>query len=369
MKATVALWKEPGGPASLEPVEIGALAAREVLVRMSGGGICRTDLAAAAGIVPLPVPFVLGHEGAGVVEAVGAAVDTVEVGDEVILSFDSCGDCVQCAANHPAFCELFPALNYSGTRLDGSTTLTQDDLPVHGSWLGQSSFGTYAVAGVRNTVKVPTRPAGLPLEFLGPLGCGVLAGAGTVFNVLRPQPGQGIAVFGLGGVGLSAVMAATVAGCHPIIGIDPHPRRRPLAQEVGATHTIDPGGVDDIDRAIAHIAGAGVDFAVDTVGSGAVVRHALMSLRMPGVCATLGLQAMKNDITIDQGHLQMGRTLTGGLEGDADPHTLIPHLIDLWRQGRFPFDQLITRFPFPRIEDALEAVRSGKAVKPVLVFD
>ncbi|MEU4796701.1 NAD(P)-dependent alcohol dehydrogenase [Streptomyces sp. NPDC023327] len=369
MEATVALLKEPGGPISLEPVQIGPLAAREVLVRMSGTGICRTDLAAAAGVVPLPVPFVLGHEGAGVVEAVGSAVDALAVGDEVVLSFDSCGGCAGCAAKRPAHCEFFAALNYTGTRLDGSTTLTQNGLPVHGNWLGQSSFGTYAVASDRNAVKLPALPVGLPIEVLGPLGCGVLTGAGTVFNMLRPQPAQGIAVFGLGGVGMSAVMAATVSDCHPIIGIDPNPRRRSLAQELGATHTVDPGRVDGIDRAIAEIAGAGVDFAIDTVGSGAVVRQALMSLRRPGTCATLGLQAMKNDITIDQGHLQLGRTLTGALMGDSDPHALIPHLIDLWRQGRFPFERLIVRYPFHRIEDACEAIRSGEAVKPVLVFE
>jgi aryl-alcohol dehydrogenase len=299
----------------------------------------------------------------------GRAVTTLSVGDQVVLTFDSCRACPTCVAGRPSYCVLSAALNYTGTRLDGSTTMSQNGRPVHGSWFGQSSFASHAVASVRNAVRVPELPDGLPLDIAGPLGCSLLTGSGTVFCVLRPHPGQAIAIFGLGTVGLSAVMAAAVAGCYPIIGIDPNPLRRRLADDLGCTHTLDPGATDDIGWLLSGITGPGADFTIDTVGSGPVVRQALEALRTPGVCATVGLQAMENDITIDQGHLLLGRTLTGVVEGGADPRVLIPRLIDLWQQGRFPFDRLVQRFPFQRIEDALEAGRTGKVVKPVLVFD
>ncbi|MEV6947882.1 NAD(P)-dependent alcohol dehydrogenase [Streptomyces sp. NPDC051172] len=367
--ATVALQHTAGGPLSLESVELGPLATDEILVRTAGVGVCHTDWTAAAGKVPLPTPFVLGHEGAGTVTAVGAKVSTLAVGDKVVLSFDACRSCPQCTAGHPAYCVLSAALNYTGTRPDGTTTMGLKGQPVHGSWFGQSSFATHAVASVRNAVKVPVGADGPPLDILGPLGCGLLTGAGTVFRVLRPRPQQSIVVFGLGTVGLSAVMAAAVAGCDPLIGIDPNPLRRRTAEALGCTHTLDPAATEDIAWSLAEITGLGADFTVDTVGSGTVVRQALEALRTPGSCATLGLQALENDITIDQGHLLMGRTLTGVIEGDAEPRVLIPHLIDLWHQGRFPFDRLVERFPFHRVEDAVEAARTGKVVKPVLVFD
>ncbi|MET9386309.1 NAD(P)-dependent alcohol dehydrogenase [Streptomyces sp. NPDC002928] len=369
MKATVALQHGPGSPFSLEPVELSRPAADEVVVRMAGVGVCHTDWTAAAGTVPLPTPFVLGHEGAGTVTALGPGVNSLAIGDQVVLSFDACRICPQCTAGHPAYCVLSPALNYSGMRPDGTTTMSQEGRPVHGSWFGQSSFGTHALASVRNAVKIPSLPEGLSLDILGPLGCGVLTGAGTVMNLLRPRPGQSIAVFGLGTVGLATVMAAAIAGCRPIIGIDPNPLRRRVADDLGCTHTLDPDATDDLDWALAEITGAGADFTVDTVGSDTVVRQALQALRTPGVCATLGLQSMENNVTIDQGHLLMGRTLTGVIEGDADPRILVPRLIDLWRQGRFPFDRLVQRYPFHRIEDAVEAGRTGTVVKPVLVFD
>jgi aryl-alcohol dehydrogenase len=184
MRATAALLRELDAPLSLEEVEHPEPTGSEVLVRIRGVGICHTDLTAHAGGVPLPLPAVLGHEGAGVVEAVGSDVTGVVPGDHVVLAFDSCGECPPCNSGHPAYCELFAPLNYFGTRLDGSATMRQDGSDVHGSWFGQSSFATHALASARNAVKVD---ATLPIELLGPLGCGLQTGAGAVFNVLRPR--------------------------------------------------------------------------------------------------------------------------------------------------------------------------------------
>ena len=366
MRATAALLRELDAPMPLEEVELPEPAGSEVLVRIRGVGVCHTELTAHAGGVPLPLPAVLGHEGAGVVEAVGPDVTGVEPGDHVVLTFDSCGACPPCNSGHPAYCELFAPLNYFGTRLDGSATMRQDGSDVHGSWFGQSSFATYALASARNAVKVD---ATLPIELLGPLGCGLQTGAGAVFNVLRPRAGQSIAVFGIGTVGLAAVMAAKAAGCDPIVAVDVKPERLALARELGATHTFDPGASDDLVWDILAVApGPGLDFSLEAVGAGAVVRQALEVLKSPGTCATLGLQALENEITIDQGHLLIGRTLTGVIEGDADPQRFIPELIALWRAGRFPFDRLIETFPFEAINDALAAAAAGAVVKPVVVL-
>jgi aryl-alcohol dehydrogenase len=340
-RARAAVLRAYGTTPQIEDVDLDEPRPGEVLVRMAGTGICHTDLSVIDGVLPLPLPCVLGHEGAGVVERVGSEVDLV-VGDHVVLSFDSCGACPNCARSRPAYCERFVAHNSSGHRPDGTTTMGE----VHGSFLGQSSFATHALASARNAVRVPQDR---PIERLGPLGCGVLTGAGAVLNVLRPEPGARIAVFGLGTVGLAGVMAARRAGCE-VIGIDPSDERRAIAEDLGAT-TAPPG-----DRI------RGMDLALETVGTEAVVHAALKSLRSPGTCATVGFHGPRHPITVDQGHLLYGRTLTGVIEGDADPQDFIPQLLDL------PFDQLITTYAFDDLETALNAARSGAAIKPVLTF-
>lgn len=366
MTGTVAVLTEPGTPLVLRTVDFDTLTDDEVFVRIAGAAICHTDLTAIDGAVPLPMPSVLGHEGSGVVEAVGSAVTGLGVGDHVVLSFDSCGQCRSCLSGRPAYCRAFAALNYRGARRDGSTTMRIGTEAVHGNWLGQSSFGTHAIAGRRNAVKVP---ADLPLDILGPLGCGLLTGAGAVRLVLRPAAGESIGVFGLGAVGLSAIMAAAAAGCTPIVGVDPNPARLELAGKLGATHVFDSSEVDERSRVITRLSDGGLDYTVDAVGSGQVVRRALRALRSPGTCATLGLQGANNEITVDQEHLLRGRTLTGVIEGDARPHEFIPELIRLWRDGGFPFDTFVRRFPFDQINEVIAAARAGTVVKPVLTFD
>lgn len=367
MKATAAVLREIDQPLSIEEVELDELQDDEVLVEIKGAGICHTDMTAIDGTVPLPLPTVLGHEGSGVVAAVGAAVTSVAPGDHVVLSFGHCGECRICSAGRPAYCELFAPLNYFGTRLDGSVTLHGHDHgeDVHGNWFQQSSFASRAIAKATNTVKVPDD---VPIELLGPLGCGIQTGAGTVLNVLRAREGEGIAIFGLGGVGLAAVMAAKAVGCAPIVAVDTNPGRLALATELGATDVFDPARHRDLVWDVMQIAAPGLDHAFDTVGTGPVVRQCLEVLRSPGHAATVGFQGLENEITIDQGHLMLGRTLSGVIEGDSDPQQLIPELIAMHRAGRFPFDRLIETFPFERINDALAASTAGRVVKPVVVF-
>jgi aryl-alcohol dehydrogenase len=364
--ATAAVLREVGEPLSLEEVQLAEPGEGEVRVKMRGVGICHTDISAAHGVIPIPLPAVLGHEGSGIVEAVGPAVEGLLPGDHVALSFDHCGECPQCNDHHPAYCELFAPLNYFGTRLDGTVTMSQDGEDVHGNWFGQSSFATYAIASARNTVKVPDD---LPVELLGPLGCGLQTGAGSVLNVLGAKEGESIAIFGLGGVGLGGVMAAKAAGCDPIIAVDLNPARLKVAKELGATHTINPKDTSDLVWDVMDVAAPGVHHSLDTVGIGPVIRQALEVLRTPGHCASVGFQGLENEITIDQGHLLVGRRLSGVVEGDADPQTFVPELLRLYREGAFPFDRLVKTFPFSEINAAIEASESGEVIKPVVVFD
>jgi aryl-alcohol dehydrogenase len=366
MIATAAVLREIDGPLVLEEVQLAELAADEVLVRMKGVGICHTDITAQDGTVPLPLPSVLGHEGSGVVEALGPDVTSLAVGDHVALSFDHCRECSVCDDGHPAYCEMFAPLNYFGTRLDGTTTMSQGDEEVHGNWFGQSSFATYAIASARNAVKLPDD---VPVELMGPMGCGFQTGAGAVMNVLAPRAGESIAIFGLGGVGLAGIMAAAAIGCDPIIAIDVNPKRLELALELGATHALNPAETNDLLWDVQMLAAPGVHHALDAVGLATVTRQALEVLRTPGHAVTVGFQGREHEITIDQGHLLIGRRLSGVIEGDADPQTFIPQMIELYKAGKFPIEKLIKTFPFAQINEAIQASNDGDVIKPVLVFD
>ena len=366
INATAAVLRELEAPLELEEVELDEPREGEIRVAIRGVGICHTDISAAHGAIPIPLPAVLGHEGSGVVEAVGPGVEGLAVGDHVALSFDHCGECAQCAGGHPAYCELFGPMNYFGERMDGTVTMHQGEEEVHGNWFGQSSFATHAIASVHNAVKVPED---LPLELLGPLGCGLQTGAGSVLNVMEAKEGESIVVFGIGGVGLGAVMAAKAVGCDPIVAIDLNSDRLEVAKELGATHAINPQETSDLVWDVLDVTAPGAHYSFDAVGIGPVVRQALEVLRAPGHCVTVGFQGLENEITIDQGHLLVGRRLSGVVEGDADPRAFVPELIQLYRDGKFPFDRIVKTFPFSEINAAIAASESGEVIKPVLVFD
>jgi aryl-alcohol dehydrogenase len=362
MKVTAAVLRAHDQPYSLEQLVLAEPGAGEVLVRIAGAGMCHTDVLARIAEIGLPLPIVCGHEGAGNVEAVGAGVTAVAPGDHVVLSFDSCGVCRNCRSGHPAYCATFMARNLSGYRVDGTTPLTDAaGGVVAGSWFGQSSFATYSLATERNVVKVDDD---LPIELLGPLGCGLQTGAGSILIAMAVRPGTSVAVFGTGAVGLAAVMAAKIAGCTTIIGVDLNESRRDLALELGATHTYH-GADPDLAEQLIALTGDGVQYAFDTTGVPAVVLTAINALRQTGVCGLVGVQTAP--LTIENNLLAAGRSVMGILEGDAVPHVFIPQLIDLWRQGRFPFDRLVQTFPFADIDRAERASLSGEVVKPVLI--
>lgn len=366
MKTTAAVLRSADSPLTLEELDIEELRPHEVLIRIVGSGICHTDLGMIATKQPEQLPIVLGHEGSGIVEAVGDGVTTVTPGDHVVLSYNFCGQCDNCQNKLPMHCRDFVELNMVGARLDGTTTLSAGGEPIRGHFFGQSSWAAYAVANAQNCVKVARD---LPLELLGPLGCGVQTGAGAVLNTLRPRPGSSIVILGVGSVGLAALLAAVVAECGTIIAVDIQQGRLEKATKLGATHTIN-STTDDVAARVREITGGpGAQYSVDCIGLPAVVRSALECLQSPGVCATVGFQGVPNEITIDQGHLLFGRTLIGVIEGDADPADFVIHMLDLYQAGRFPFDELIDTFPFDQINEALEAVHRGDVTKAVLTFD
>lgn len=357
-----AVVREKSGAFMVEQLSLQEPRDEEVLVRIHGVGVCHTDLVCRDQFFPVPLPCVFGHEGSGIVEKVGAAVTKVQPGDSVVLSFSSCRRCASCLEGKPGYCHELYQQNFLGTRRDGSCGLSQDGTAIHGHFFGQSSFATHALALERNTVKVE---ADVPLWLLGPLGCGVQTGAGAVLNALRPRAGSSIAVFGAGTVGLSAVMAARLCGCTPIIVVDPLPARRELARELGATHVIDPRAESPVE-AIRTITGSGALFSLECTGLPAVVRQAVDSLTLTGVCGVMGVSPLGTEISLDLNGILFGRALRGIIEGDSVPDEFIPRLCRLFQEGRFPFDRLVTPFAFEDIQEAVEASERGSVVKAVL---
>lgn len=364
MEIQAAVVREESGPFEIETLELEEPREGEILVRIVGAGICHTDLAVRDQHRETPLPVVLGHEGSGVVEAVGRGVTKVEPGDRVVLSFDYDTTCPNCRNGDVAYCERFYDYNFAGERVtDGSSPLSADGERVSGVFFGQSSFATHAIATERNVVPVDDD---VPLELLGPLGCGIQTGAGGVMNSLDPEVGSSLVVFGTGSVGLSAVMAAQVVGCTDVVAVDLVDSRLEKALDLGATHTINPGEVEDVEGALRDHLGAGADYTLETTAQPTVLRTAVDVLRKKGVCGIIGGPPLGTEVSLDVNTLLRGRTVRGILEGDSIPDEFIPVLVDLYRQGRFPFDELVTYYPFEEIETAVHEHESGEVIKPIL---
>lgn len=365
MKTTAALATAPNTPLTIAELEIGAVAPGELRVRMVASGVCHTDAIVRDQWYPTPLPAVLGHEGAGIVEEVGVGVVGFAVGDRVLLSYSACGRCPRCVTGEASYCENLFALNFSGRRLDGSAAFSLAGAPVSSHFFGQSSFAALTNVPAGCAVKVD---ADAPLEILAPLGCGIQTGAGAVFNVLQPEVGSSLAVFGAGAVGLSAVMAAKVAACSVIVAVDRDARRLKLAEELGATHTVlveDGNPAEDVRG----ITGRGVRYAVETTGVPAVFTAMTESLAPRGVAGVLGASALGTRASLDIGSLlPMGITIKMITEGDSIPSVFIPQLIELHGSGQFPFDRLIKTYPFDQINEAFEDSALGTTLKPVVVF-
>jgi aryl-alcohol dehydrogenase len=364
MRITAAVTETTGGPFVLGELELGELRPDEVLVDISAAGICHTDLICRDQWIPVPLPAVLGHEGAGVVRAVGAGVSKVAVGERVGLTFDSCGSCPCCLRAKPSYCHRFFEHNFAATRPDDETSvLSRDDEIVGGHFFGQSSFATASVARERNVVGIQSH---IPLEIAAPFGCGIQTGAGAVLNTLAVPPGASLAVFGTGAVGIAAVLAGVIAGAATIIGVDLLPARLALAGELGATHTIDARTADPVEE-IMRLTGHGVEFALETTGVPSVLRSAVDCLAPLGTVCVIGAPRQGTEVALDVNTiLTGGRTVRGVVEGDSVPQLFLPALIRHWEQGRFPVERLMTFYDFDAIEQAAADAQSGATIKPVL---
>lgn len=363
MQVQAAVCYEASTPFELKTLTMDGLGPDDVLVKIVGCGLCHTDIAARDGALPVPKPCVLGHEGSGIVEAIGDQVTKVHPGDHVVLTYAFCGECQYCDG-HPAYCEQFVPLNFTDARSGQPGTFHNGKEEVHGHFFGQSSFANFAISNQRNVIKVRKD---VPLELLGSLGCGVQTGAGTVMNTLGARPGESIVVFGVGPVGLSAILAAKACGCTTIIAVDVLDTRLSMATQLGATHLIRVS--PSLSKDIRSIVPAGTTYALDASGRVENCRAGLDALATLGKLAFVGVPTDGKPIEADMAKmLQQGQSMVGVIEGDTVPEIFIPRLIDLYLNGKFPFDRMITTYDFKQINQAIEDQKLGKVAKVVFTF-
>ncbi|MGS2811217.1 NAD(P)-dependent alcohol dehydrogenase [Nocardia sp. MW-W600-9] len=362
MRTTAVLSRDPAAAFSVEDVEIDEPRGGEILVRIAAAGICHTDLVTRrAGAADRPI--LLGHEGAGVVAAVGPQVRTVRPGDHVVLTFRHCGECATCVDGRPAYCQRSVALNQFGRRAHDAPRVLRDGAPVLDGFFGQSSFAGYALTTEDNTIVVD--PA-LDLAVAAPFGCGFQTGAGAVLNALRPTAGAWLAVFGAGAVGMAALLAArTIEGVRVLV-VETSAARRELALELGAAAALDPAEGPTVPR-LRELTGGGATHAIDTTGVPAVLGDAVAALATGATVVAVGLGAGTPPVDVSDIVLR-GKTIRGCLEGDSVPSTFLPHLLALYADGRFPVDRLIGRYPHTEVGTALADQRAGRVVKPVLTW-
>lgn len=363
MKISAAIAISPNQPFEVAECELANPGPNEILVEIRASGICHTDLVIKGGQFPSPFPRVLGHEGAGIVRAVGAGVSTCQVGDHVVLTFGSCGRCLDCHEGHPAYCHDMLQLNFTSERVAGPA-IKKDGQPISGNFFGQSSFATYSLTGERNVVRVEKD---VPFEVLAPLGCGIQTGFGTVMRVLEPRPGDSLVVFGTGAVGMAAVMAAKAAACSTIIAVDVHQTRLAAALELGATHAFR-GDDANLVRKLIDVTGGGAHYSIDTTGVPSIVDASILCLRKRGATAQVAATPPDRLYNVSATAIRSkGLRISGAIEGDSIPWRVISQMIALYRTGLMPIDKIVTTFPLQDINLAIERMKTGEVIKPVLM--
>lgn len=362
METTAAVSRNADEPLSIEQIEIADVQPDEVRVRMVSTGICHTDATARGGAYPISLPAVFGHEGAGIVDEVGAAVRGLQPGDHVVLAPASCGVCKSCVSGQMAYCANYIGQNLSGRR----TAKAGDGSSVSTHFFGQSSFSAYSNVVARCAVKVDPE---VPLEMLGSFGCGLQTGAGAVLNDLRPHAASSIAVIGTGAVGSASIMAAGIAGCTTVVAVDLHDSRLDLARQLGATHTVNSGSTDMLEELMQITGGQGVDHIVDTTSVPAVLNQAARSLAVRGTLVAVGNTTFGTEAPFEIGESQVkGWTFTMNVQGSSVYPIFIPRLIELWKQGRFPFEKLVKTYPFADIEQGFIDSKAGSTIKPIILY-
>jgi aryl-alcohol dehydrogenase len=366
MQTTAAVARSQGQPLTIETLELDDLRPNEVRVHMVASGVCHTDAIVRDGVYPTPLPAVLGHEGAGIVEAVGDAVTTVAVGDHVLLAAAYCGKCDRCRSGQMAYCENLFAADFGGQRADGSKAFSTDAGAVSSHFFGQSSFAEYSNVVEESVIKIDDD---VPLDLVAPLGCGLQTGAGTVLNELRPALGSILVVLGTGAVGCGAIMAGKVAGCAQVIAVDIHDSRLELAISIGATDTINTGRAALAAEVMALTGGHGADYIVDTTARPELLQQAVDALALRGTLALVGAAAPGTTATFEIGaSLVKGWTFKTVIQGSSVPQVFIPRLIELWKRGQFPIDKLIQHYSLSDINQGFADSKNGSTIKPVVRF-
>ncbi|KAK7734689.1 hypothetical protein SLS53_007793 [Cytospora paraplurivora] len=364
------------GPVTLETIHYDQIGDRELFVRVVAFSVCGSDVKAAEGRFFMEPPMILGHEGAGVVEQVGALVTAFQPGDKVVLHYSSCGSCEPCASGDTAYCADMKELNWGGIRHGHSSkpsssvepiATTTDGTPLKPFFFGQSSMGRHALVKETSAVKVDATEE--ELKLFASLSCGVQTGAGAVVNVCKPSAGKSFAIFGAGAVGLAAALAAGLYAPAHVIVVNRSRDKLDLIPSGIATHTIcsagyAKGGVAAEIRKLT--GGKGVDFVIDCAGHGSVIEEGVAALKYKGMVVGAGGGPAPAMLSISH-MLAGGFTYRGTHQGDAVPHNFIPYMVNLWRTGRFPVDKLVTYYPIEGLHQALADLRSGKVLKPVLI--
>jgi S-(hydroxymethyl)glutathione dehydrogenase/alcohol dehydrogenase len=366
MQVKAAVLYELGGRLEVEDVELADPKEGEVLVKVAASGVCHSDISVIDGVIPFPLPAVLGHEGAGVVESVGPGVDQIQPGDHVIFSFiPACGQCFYCLRGKSNLCE--PALRLGGNLYDGTSRLTNGKGASINHFSSSSCFAEYTVVPQQGAIKIDPD---VPLDVVALIGCCVTTGVGAVFNTAKVEPGSSVAVFGCGGVGLSIVQGAAISGANPVIALDLWEERLDLAKELGATHTIN-ASTEDGTRQIRELTdGKGVDYAFEAIGNPDTFSQAYRSIHWGGTCVCVGVPAADARLTFDSRLIMQERTIKGSLYGSSNPRVDFPNLVALYSAGKLKLDPMITgRFPLERINVAFEDLRKGVGARSVVVFD
>lgn len=356
-------------PLSLETLQLAAPAAGELLIRVRAAGLCHSDLSVIDGSRPRVMPMVLGHEATGVVEACGPGVTAFAPGDHVVFSFvPVCGHCDPCASGRAALCEPGAAANVAGSLLGGTRPFSTAEGAALHQHLGVSGFAERTVVSQYSAVKLPKD---LPFEIAALFGCAVMTGVGAVVNTAQLRAGQSIAIFGLGGVGLAALLGAVAAGAEPVVAIDISREKLALAAELGATHTIQAGPEVDVAAAVKAAVAGGVEFAVETVGHEAVLATAYAATRRGGTTLTVGLPHPSRLLSLSAVSLVTEeRTLKGSYMGSCVPSRDLPRFVALHRSGRLPVQRLLThRLRLDEINEGFDRLARGEAVRQVIVFE
>ena len=375
MKVRTAVLREMGAerpyaqsrPLSIEEVELDPPGPGELLIRVRAAGLCHSDLSVINGSRPRVMPMALGHEAAGEVVEVGPRPSTFNPGDHVVLAFvPACGDCDPCRAGRAALCEPGAAANAAGTLLGGERRLSHPDHDELHHHLGVSAFSEYIVVSEASAVKIDPE---LPVELAALFGCAVLTGVGAAVNAARIEPGQSAVVFGLGGVGLSALLGAVLQEAGTLVAVDVVTEKLELARELGATHAV-AAGPDAVAEIVA-ITEGGADHAIETVGSARVLADAYAATRRGGVTTTVGLPDPSQVLEIQAVSLVAEeRTLRGSYLGSSVPARDIPRFVELHREGRLPVERLLThRLTLDEVNEGFDRLASGEAVRQAIVFD